>query len=207
MIKLLPRDEKFFDELEGLANHVRTSAQELDSVTKDFPNFDGHLETIEKQRLDARDILKSSLVRLDKAFITPLDRDDILGLLGELYGVVDRVAELSQRFRLYRLRELYPTLSKQSRNLNILAAELQEIIFGLRQQKKLSDAKSRLDIISEMMENVKRDREEFLGSLFSENVDPIEVIKKKELHELLEEAIERCEIASETVARVLLKNG
>jgi hypothetical protein len=57
------------------------------------------------------------------------------------------------------------------------------------------------------MELVKRDREIFLGGLFIGNPDPLDVIKKKEMHDLLEEAIERCEEATETLARVLLKNG
>jgi hypothetical protein len=57
------------------------------------------------------------------------------------------------------------------------------------------------------MEFVKRDREVFLGDLFRGNPDPLEVLKKKELHDLLEEAIERCEEATETLVRVLLKNS
>ena len=54
---------------------------------------------------------------------------------------------------------------------------------------------------------VKRDREVFLGGLFTGNPDPLDVIKKKEMHDLLEDAIERCEEATETLSRVLLKNG
>jgi uncharacterized protein len=57
------------------------------------------------------------------------------------------------------------------------------------------------------MELVKRDREIFLRGLFAGHPDPLDVMKKKELHDLLEEAIERCEEATETLARVLLKNG
>lgn len=57
------------------------------------------------------------------------------------------------------------------------------------------------------MELVKRDREAFLGTLFAGTPDPLDVIKKKELHDLLEEAIERCEEAMEVLVRVLLKNG
>jgi hypothetical protein len=77
----------------------------------------------------------------------------------------------------------------------------------LRHQKKLKDLKPGLDAVSDAMELVKRDRETFLRDLFTGNPDPLEVIKKKELHDLLEEAIERSEEATETLARVLLKNG
>ena len=124
-----------------------------------------------------------------------------------MYGVVDRVSELSQRFRLYKIKDLHPTLSGQAKNLSTISGELSEIIHGLRQNKKLKDFKSTLDAVSGAMELVKRDREIFLGDLFTGSPDPLEVMKKKEMHDLLEEAIERCEEATETLARVLLKNG
>ena len=77
----------------------------------------------------------------------------------------------------------------------------------LTHQKKLKDFKPSLDAVAGAMELVKRDRETFLGSLFLGTPDPLDVIKKKELYELLEEAIERCEEATEVLVRVLLKNG
>lgn len=207
MFNLLPKDAKFYDELEQLADRVVSTAKQFESIVSSFPNFDGQLNNIEQARLAARKIFGESLLRLDQAFITPLDREDILSLITEMYGVVDRVSELSQRFRLYKIKDLHPTLSGQAKNLSTISGELSEIIHGLRQNKKLKDFKPTLDAVSGAMELVKRDREIFLGDLFTGSPDPLEVMKKKEMHDLLEEAIERCEEATETLARVLLKNG
>jgi uncharacterized protein Yka (UPF0111/DUF47 family) len=207
MFNLLPKDDKFYDELEQLADRVVSTAMQFESVVAAFPNFDGQLNTIEQDRLAARKIFGESLLRLDQAFITPLDREDILSLINEMDGVVDRVSELSQRFRLYQIKDLHPTLTGQAKNFSTIAKELNGIIHGLRHQKKLKDFKPSLDAVSGAMELVKRDREIFLGGLFTGSPDPLDVIKKKEMHDLLEEAIERCEEATETLARVLLKNG
>lgn len=207
MFNLLPKDTKFYDELEQLADRVVGTAKQFESIVSSFPNFDGQLNNIEQDRLAAGKIFGESLLRLDQAFITPLDREDILSLITEMYGVVDRVSELSQRFRLYKIKDLHPTLSGQAKNLSTISGELSEIIHGLRQDKKLKDFKPTLDAVSGAMELVKRDREIFLGDLFTGSPDPLEVMKKKEMHDLLEEAIERCEEATETLARVLLKNG
>jgi uncharacterized protein Yka (UPF0111/DUF47 family) len=207
MFNLLPKDEKFYDELEQLANRVVNSAGQLQSLVVSFPNRDGQIQSIEGDRLGAGRIFKESLLRLDQAFITPLDREDILNLITEMYGVVDRVAELSQRFRLYGIQDLHPTLEGQARNLSTLAGVLSEIIHGVRSGKKLKDCQPALDTVAGTMELVKRDRETFLGGLFIGNPDPLDVIKKKELHDLLEDAIERCEEATEVLVRVLLKNG
>lgn len=124
MFNFLPKDHKFFDELESLAGHVVSASRELQHVVQEFPNFDGHLREIESDRLAARELFEGTLLRLDKAFITPIDREDILNLVTEMYGVIDRISELSQRFRLYRLSDLHPTLTGQSKNLGDLADEL-----------------------------------------------------------------------------------
>jgi uncharacterized protein Yka (UPF0111/DUF47 family) len=207
MFNLLPKDEKFYDELEQLSSSVVSTAKQFEEIVGRFPNFDGQLAAIEQHRLAARKVFRESLIRLDQAFITPLDREDILSLITEMYGVVDRVSELSQRFRLYEIRDLHPTLTGQAMNFSKIASELDDIIHGLRKKKKLKDLEPALDAVSGAMELVKRDRETFLRGLFAGNPDPLDVLKKKEIHDLLEEAIERCEEATETLVRVLLKNG
>lgn len=207
MFNFLPKDEKFYDELEQLSGHVVSASRQFESVISNFPNFLEELQSIERERIGAKKVFSESLFRLDQAFITPLDREDILSLITQMYGVVDRVAELSQRFRLYRLKDLHPTLTAQARNFVAISRELDSVIHGLRRQQKLKDLKPTLDAVADTVELVKRDREIFLGQLFEGTPDPLEVMKKKELHDLLEEAIERCEEATETLARVLLKNG
>ena len=72
----------------------------------------------------AHKVYGESLLRLDQAFITPLDREDILSLINEMDGVVDRVSELSQRFRLYGLKDLHPTLAARQKICRRLPASL-----------------------------------------------------------------------------------
>jgi uncharacterized protein Yka (UPF0111/DUF47 family) len=101
MFNLLPKDEKFYDELERLSEGVVSTAGQFEAVVASFPNFDGQLRNIEQDRLIARKVYGESLLRLDQAFITPLDREDILGLINEMYGVVDRIADLFFVFSLH----------------------------------------------------------------------------------------------------------
>lgn len=207
MFNLLPKNENFFEDLDALAASVRTSAEHLNELIKRFPNIDKELIAIELQRQAARQRMQTAMVRLDDAFITPLDREDILDLIGQMRAVVDRVANLSQRFRLYRLPNLYPNLSSQSANLLSLATEVQAIIGRLRSDTSLKSAAERLDATRVLIELVKQDRELFLSELFAGDPDPIELIKKKELHDLLDDALERLDNVTLTLATVLLKNG
>jgi hypothetical protein len=207
MFNLLPKKENFFEDLDALAASVRTSAEHLNELIKRFPNIDKELIAIELQRQAARQRMQTAMVRLDDAFITPLDREDILDLIGQMRAVVDRVANLSQRFRLYRLPNLYPNLSSQSANLLSLATEVQAIIGRLRSDTSLKSAAERLEATRVLIELVKQDRELFLSELFAGDPDPIELIKKKELHDLLDDALERLDNVTLTLAAVLLKNG
>jgi uncharacterized protein Yka (UPF0111/DUF47 family) len=208
MFNLLPRDQKFFDQLETLSSYAVTSARELSALVNGFPNFDGQLEKIEKCRQLGRDLVQSSLARLDQAFITPLDREDILALISGLYDSVDSVAEVSQRFRLYPLKALYPNLTGQARNLLQLATEVETIMGGLRKKLTLSQlANGGMNKVDQIQETVKRDREQFLGELFAGDPDALDLIKKKELHDLLEAAVDRLSGVTEILARVLLKNA
>jgi hypothetical protein len=84
MFNLLPKDEKFYDEMEALATHVLHASGELESIVDHFPDFDGSLGAIERDRLGSKAVFQESLLRLDKAFITPIDREDILNLITEL---------------------------------------------------------------------------------------------------------------------------
>lgn len=80
MFNLLPKDDKFYDELEQLSSQVVSTANQFEEIVARFPNFDGQLAKIEQDRLAARKIFKESILRLDQAFITLLDREDILSL-------------------------------------------------------------------------------------------------------------------------------
>lgn len=208
MFNFLPKDHKFFDELDTLARVVVYSSEQLSAVIATFPKLDGPLKEIELQRKKGRDLAQDSLARLDEAFITPLDREDILSLITGMNSVVELIDELAQRFRLYPLENLYPNLSDQSRNLLELAIQVEQIMAALRKSATLTDlAADNLQKVREIEDRVRRDREKFLSELFAGKPDPVDLIKKKELHGLLEEAIFSLIQVTQTLARVLLKNA
>ena len=144
-----------------------------------FPQIEQELKAIELERQSSRQRMQTAIGRLDKAFITPLDREDILDLIVQMRAVVDRVADLSQRFRLYRLSNIYPNLNSQSANLFSLAKEVHAIIGHLRLDASLKSTAERFDATRALIERVKQDRELFLGELFVGEPNPIDLIKKK----------------------------
>jgi uncharacterized protein Yka (UPF0111/DUF47 family) len=203
VFNFLPKDDKFFDQLDNLARMLVSAAQQLSAILQTFPRFDAQKHEIEELRKKAADVAQNSLAMLDHAFITPLDREDILALIDG----IQEIAEFSERLGLYPLETPYPNLTAQARNLQELTIQVEEIMAGLRKKTTLSElAEGSMKKLQAIEENVRKDRKEFLAELFRDNADAIELIKKKDLHDLLEEALSRMTRIMQVLARVLLKN-
>jgi uncharacterized protein len=208
MFNFLPKDDKFFDQLDTIARIVVNAAQQLSSIIQTYPQSDSQRKEIEQARKQAEDLSQGSLSVLDHAFITPLDREDILALISGMRITVERIAELAERFELYPLERLYPNLTDQSRNLLELAIQVEQIMADLRHKKTLSDlADGSMKKLQTIQHNVRAGRTKFLSELFKGTPDPVDVLKKKDLHDLLEDAVERLIDVTQTLARVLLKNA
>jgi uncharacterized protein Yka (UPF0111/DUF47 family) len=207
MFNFLPKDDKFFDQLDNLARMLVSAAQQLSAILQTFPRFDAQRQEIEDLREKAGILAQDSFAILDKAFITPLDREDILALISGMNAVIQEIAELSDRLGLYPMARLYPNLTAQSRNLLEFTIQVEELMAALRKKKTLSElAQGSMKKLQAIEVNVRKDRQEFLKELFREQSDPIELIKKKDLHDLLEEALSRMSEITQILARVLLKN-
>lgn len=123
MLNLLPKDQGFYDQLESLSDQVVTGATELRRLMQEFP-----AEARERAKaLDAKNnamegLVQSALERLDAAFVTPLDREDILHLITDMHRVVRAISALAQRIILYGLDNADPKLTAQADALPSSAA-------------------------------------------------------------------------------------
>jgi uncharacterized protein len=207
MWKIVPRDEKFFDQIEQLSHLAKSSAQLMNDLVGRFPTVDGLPDQIGKAKVEAAQVVETTLGRLDDAFITPLDREDIMQLITDLYDVIEGVADVARRFSLYKMTQLYPNVRSQSDILCKVATALDEVMSKLRDDKKLKELSGQLKEIHALQKQATTNRDAFLSELFSGSPDPLEVMKKKELHDMLEDAIQHCENVTRTLGRVLLKNG
>jgi uncharacterized protein Yka (UPF0111/DUF47 family) len=208
MFNLLPKDQTFYDQLESLGGQVVAGARELRRLMQEFP-----AEARERANaLDAKDkemetLVQSALERLDAAFITPLDREDILHLITDMHRVVRAIAGLAQRIILYGLDKVDPKLTAQADALARLERCLHELLRQLRKDPRVSALNEPLNQIRQLRRTAEDMQRDFLGLLYSGNPDPLEVMKKKELHDLLVEAVYRSENVARTLERIVLKNG
>jgi hypothetical protein len=207
MINLLPKDTVFYDLFENLSRHVVSVSEHLRRLARSFPDTAGHIQMIRQEEHEADDLAHTALDRLDRTFITPFDREDIHLLVGGLDDIVDTVDALAKRFPLYHVQAMEPAFVKQTDVLVQAAIAVSEAVHRLRKSRKLSELSDKL-IELHRLENVGDDQNHAaMSHLFSGAMDPLTVMKWKELFDLIEAAIDNCEDVGNTLERIVLKNG
>jgi uncharacterized protein Yka (UPF0111/DUF47 family) len=207
MFNLLPKDTVFFDLFEEIARHVVSCAEHLRKLTKKFPDIAGEIQHIRDEEHAADQLAHKALDRLDRTFITPFDREDIHTLIGEMDDIVDNIDALAKRFPLFHVKTMEPEFEQQADVLVQAAVALSEAVHRLRKSRKLSELSDKLIEIHHLVIIGEDNPLAFLMVVFVVCIDALEVIKWKDLYDLVEEALDGCEDVGNTLERIVLKNG
>jgi hypothetical protein len=203
--RLIPRDERFFDDFQALADEIRTGARRLEEMlAPDHPVWDKADEIKEvEHRCDS--LTHAIIQRLNRTFVTPLDREDIHELARSLDDVMDAIDAAASRIRLYRLDKVRFGARELARIITASAEQVREAMKTIEQKKGIV-----VDYAIEInrLENeADRMHQEAVMRLFDEEHDPIVVMKWKEALDFLEEATDRCEDVANVLEGVVVKYG
>src|SRR4051812_48756675 len=207
MFNLLPKDTVFFDLFEGLAKLGVSAAANLHDLAQSFPDITGPLQKIRIEEHAADELAHQALDRLDRTFITPFDREDIHTLVGGLDDIIDGIDALAKRFPLFHVKSMEPLFEQQADVLVQATAAVNEAVHRLRKSRKLSELSDKLIEIHHKESIGDDNHHAALSRLFSGEVDPLEVMKWKDLYDYIENAIDGCEDVGNTLERIVLKNG
>jgi hypothetical protein len=204
MLRFIPREGKFFDLFADMANNLTTGASQLHDLLQDYRNVAAGVQKIKRTEHKGDDIAHALFIKLNSSFITPFDREDIHTLASSLDDVLDYINAAADRLATYKITHLPPG-----------AVELATII--LRQTEELARAVALLEQGDALIENcveVNRLENEAdgiaraaIGRLFETETDPIQLIKHKELLEVLEKATDKAEDAANVLETVVLKGA
>jgi len=204
-MRLIPRETKFFRMFRDVSQNLTEGASLLHDLLKnpqDLPVRINRLQEIEHRGDDmTHDIIRM----LNQTFITPFDREDIHALTSSLDDVLDYVNSAATRMKLYRITTPPPA-----------AAVLAELI--VKQSEELSKAVSLLEeehqrvldhcvVVNQLENEADRVSRQAIAELFEYEKDPIQLIKIKELYEVLETATDKAEDAANVLEAVVLKSA
>jgi len=203
-ISLVPQKREFFD----LYNRAAANAVEISQRLIDL--LDGFPESADEGMRDIKELehngdrLTHDLVDLiNRTFVTPFDRDDMYRLAGVLDDICDHVDDSAEKIVGYGVTEVRGQARQQAQVINRAAKKLSEAILRLDGFK---DSKRQLIELRELEDEGDRLAREAISELFAGSVDPIALIRWKDIHEQLEEAVDACENAADVLEAILVKN-
>ena len=201
---LMPRKSVFFTQFQEHAKNTRKAAEALQDLLEDFTDIDrkvGNIQEIEHHG----DNLTHEIVReLNATFVTPLDREDILGLASRLDDVADLANDVAELILIYKIDHVRPAAVRQAKILVSAATELVAMMDRLEKLKDLEQHWIKLHTFENEGDQIFR---EAIGELFGTERDAIELVKWKDLFERIEIAIDRCEDIANIVETIKIKHS
>jgi uncharacterized protein Yka (UPF0111/DUF47 family) len=194
----------FFELFDQLAAHLATTARMLDTLLGDAAHVHDHVRAIKDVEHKA-DLLTATVnQRIDKSFITPIDREDIHMLATRLDDVIDLIDGVARRFEMLHISEVLPPARQLSGVLVRAATEIQVAVSEMRKPPIVNQA---VGLIKHLEEEGDAIYHEAMGALFAGNPNPLDVLKWKDVYDTLEGAIDSCMGVAQVLQSISLKNG
>jgi predicted phosphate transport protein (TIGR00153 family) len=201
-LRLMPRDVKFFEMFIADGDNLLETANELNDLMSSYDNLDERISRIQELEKKGDGIGDELGERLDEAFITPFDREDIHELARRMDDVVDRIQEIAETMQIYDITA--PTEESQ-RLASILAEQAQELVNALAKLESMKDLGPHLKQVHTLENEADGLSRSAIGRLFRESNDPLHVIKWRDVYQLQEESIDAAEDVAEIIQRMLHK--
>ena len=199
------KDTGFFDLFDQMGTHIVSSAHSLRALAKGFPRSRDEARHIHDEEHEADDVSHQVLVRLDHTFLPPIDREDVHALTSGLDDIIDFIDDVARRFDLYHVEAVETGFVAQTDVLVQAATAVNDAVHRLRHSRRLNDLGPTLIEIHRQESLGDDNHHAALARLFDGTADVLYVIKWKELHTLIEQAIDACEDVGNVLERIVLK--
>ncbi|HWP44814.1 MAG TPA: DUF47 family protein [Blastocatellia bacterium] len=204
MFHIIPRDEKYYGAFKDMAELITEAAQSLVRLFDDMANAEGHAEGLRQieRRCDemAHDVLK----RVNKSFVTPIDREDIFALANALDTIADEIEMTAASVVMYGLDHSPPAMREMAGVLAETTSATSNSVAMLSMTEEMFESLAQIHTLASRGNALYR---KAIRDLFAGNEDALSVIKQKEVYERIQAAFEGCDVASNILEGIALKNS
>jgi uncharacterized protein len=204
MVRIIPRDTTFFTMFSKIAENLISGARVLVDLFENYQKTEEKTAEIKRIEHIGDDLTHSVLTKLNQTFITPFDREDIHHLASSLDDVLDFMNAAAERVTMYKITDPPPAAARLSK---LILAQCEELGQAVSHLQKNGDVLARCVEIKRFENEADDASREAIGKLFDCEKNPINLIKSKELLEVLESATDRAEDAANVLETVVLKNA
>jgi uncharacterized protein len=204
---LAPKEGKFYPLFKDASANLIISSELLVSLMNesDSGKWEAIVQKIKESELVGDQIAKNLYITLNSTFITPFDREDIFDLVHNTDSIVDLIFGSTKKLLLYQPKEIPEEFKIMAEAIHKASIEINTTFNGLRDVLNLSKYKENCHKISEIEEYADDINHRYLAKLFQEEKDAIELIKKKDIFDALEKAVDRCDDVADIISSVIVK--
>ena len=202
-LRLTPQKREFFNLFNQAAVNAREISRLLVELLNGWPESRDVLRDIREAEHEGDRLTHEVINLLNRTFVTPFDRDDMYRLASVIDDVCDHVDEAAGNIVGYGVEQIRPKAKEQAQVILRSAEKLHEAVSRLEGFK---DSSSQLHALRDLEDEGDRLNRAAVSELFTSGEDPIAVIRWKDIHEQLEEAVDACENAADVLEAILVKN-
>lgn len=203
--RLIPQEFDFFSCFEQAAAHTVSAAKLLLKLTENFADADPIAREIEALEHACDDVTHKALDRLNKVFITPLDREDIHILILRIDDVIDLINTAAGRMAFVGITKPTAYSTNMAKQIVRGSEKMAESLHGLRSTKNYEKVTQDCIAIHDAENAADSIFRDALADLFKNEKDPIEVIKWKDVYEMMESVTDRLEVVANVIHGVIVK--
>ncbi|MBZ5664297.1 MAG: DUF47 family protein [Acidobacteriia bacterium] len=204
MIRLIPRETKFFDLFAELSTSMNEGARLLRGILEDPHDLVARVEQMQAIEHRGDKAIHAIMTKLNQSFITPFDREDIHHLASALDDVLDYMNTAATRLVMYKITQP-PAAAAELAGILVLQSE--ELARGVSLLEKNGTVMKHCDEVNRLEDEADQVSRKAIGALFEHEKDPIQLIKMKELYEVLETATDKAEDAANVLEAIVLKSA
>jgi uncharacterized protein len=198
-----PKEREFFDLFEASSANLVRAAALLDELLEDYPESRDKAREILLCEQEGDRITYDIIQRLNRSFVTPIDREDVIELVSALDDVVDFTEETADLLGLYRIEAPMEQAQSLAHILHLAARELATAVPRMRTFDDVGEQVTEVHRLENEGDHASR---EAVASLFDTGIDPMVVIRWKDIFERLEDAIDATERAANVLSNIVIKN-
>ncbi len=203
-VRLIPREERFFDMFVEDAANVLAAARQLEAMLRTYDNVDQRAKELFAMEHHGDELSHAIGRRLNSTFITPFDREDIHALISGLDDVLDLIEEVADTFVLYQIEAPTPPAVEQARLIVRCCEQIYEALTKLRGFDGLNAYWVEIHRLENEGDRVARAA---VAGLFSDKTKATDMVKWKDIYRLLEDCIDKCEDVANIIEKIVVKHA
>lgn len=204
MVRFIPRQARFFEMFAEIVDNLTDGARLLKAILQDMRDVDSRVEQLKTIEHRGDEMTHDILTKLNQTFITPFDREDIHKLASSLDDVLDYVYAAGERLVMYKITDFTPAAPQLA---DVVVRQGEQLCKAISHLEKKDNVLQYCVEINRLENEADRIVRAALGQLFEAETNPITLIKKKELYEVLEIASDKAEDAANVIESVVVKSA